>query len=214
MHIFFAILCPATIPVPTPLVPPLQNPTTPPTGPKVAKPKPVPKTAPAHIGDIRKLLNWTQDELSQKIGVSRPTIVNIEKDPTKMSKIIALALFTITFAELSIKATELETIDFSKWKVKESREELITSLITSGIINKSMFASLLKTIPVAGTALSLVITHLFSKSKLESANFGSGELKEAIEKTNNYIALEINKIFDLDTFDLVSFVNKIENTSE
>lgn len=93
-----------------------------------------------HLGcqlvEIRRLLNWTQDDLAKRVGVSRPVIVNIENDPEKMTKNIALAMFVNIKGELQIRKSKLSTIDFEQapTEVKKQIEQMGITSTTVRII--------------------------------------------------------------------------------
>jgi DNA-binding XRE family transcriptional regulator len=53
-----------------------------------------------HMSSIRSELAWTQEDLGQKIGISRLTIGNIEKNPKKMGKTVAISLFFVVKLEI------------------------------------------------------------------------------------------------------------------
>lgn len=54
-----------------------------------------------HIQNIRELYSWNQYEFALRLGVSRPTISNAERQPDRLSKTVALAMFLVAVAELN-----------------------------------------------------------------------------------------------------------------
>jgi len=112
----------------------------------------------SQTAEIRRLFNWTQDDLAKKLGVSRPTIVNMEKDPSKVTQPLVLALLLICLIELEERIKGLEEIDFDLWNTKDSRGTLLKQLDPWGLSNKtiSSFISSLTTLSGAFSSGSLV----------------------------------------------------------
>ena len=53
------------------------------------------------LSDFRDKFGWTQDELAKRSGISRATIINVEKDPGRLTKTMALAILFVFLAELT-----------------------------------------------------------------------------------------------------------------
>lgn len=106
---------------------------------------------------IRRIFNWTQDDLAKKLGVSRPTIVNLEKDPFKVTQPLVLSLLFVCLVELEERIEGLDEIDFSLWDTKESRGTLLKKVELWGLSNKtiSSFISSLTTLSRASSSESL-----------------------------------------------------------
>ena len=73
-----------------------------------------------NIPEIRNVMNLTQEELANMMGVSRPTIVKLEQDPSKLSKALAYALFgSVTF---EIKKKNKTDSKYRLFKIRQHRE--------------------------------------------------------------------------------------------
>ena len=87
--------------------------------------------------DIRQILNLTQEDLANLIGVSRPTIVKIEQDPSRLTRTVAYAFFISVSYELQKRKIEVEKIDPEKYKTPEAMDAFVNaikraSFLTSG----------------------------------------------------------------------------------
>ena len=170
------------------------------------------------LQEIRNIMNWSQVELSKKIGVSRPVLIKIQNDPSKMSKTIALAVFTATVGELLLKKQKIDNIDYSNWDIIEERIILIKEIIEAGINQKILtsFYVSCKSSPNTDTLklekdIRTLIT-LFSTPTLKSNRFRltSSEVKHIINEALDFIESQLCIYFDMDQLDIVSFIKKIE----
>ena len=65
------------------------------------------------LRQIRDLLGLTQMSLSEKTGISKPTLVGIEGNPSKLSRPYALALFVVITSEMDRRDTIANQADFA-----------------------------------------------------------------------------------------------------
>jgi DNA-binding XRE family transcriptional regulator len=162
-----------------------------------------------HLGcqlvEIRRILNWTQDDLAKRVGVSRPVVVNIEKDPGKMTKNVALALFVAIKGEIQIRKSKLSAINFelSPTEIKKQIGEI-------GITNKiaGTIAPLLGGLLIGGAA-GLVTGFLFKKvidDKLELQG-----VKPVVEKIVDGIESKLKEVLALKTFSEEELLKEIDN---
>lgn len=138
----------------------------------------------SQFSKIREIMDWTQEDLAIAVGVSRPVITNIEKSPEKLTKAIALALFTVVSGEYKKRCQEIETaINETIWTDENSvrktmketywgRKDLATIIITIGI-----------SMPVA-SLLGLAAYGIFA-----------GTLKKLISQTPKWVNLTKNDIY-------------------
>ena len=66
-----------------------------------------------NLKQIRELLGLTQVILAEKSGISKPTIVAIEGEPSRLSRAQALALLFVITSELDKRESAAKTIDYS-----------------------------------------------------------------------------------------------------
>lgn len=96
----------------------------------------------SQVFKMRDLLNLPQQTLAEKMGVSRPVIINIEKDPTNMTLTTLMALYVVVFGEIAMKRKSVKDLDYDLWDKSEKRESLIESIIKSGVDKKLISAAL------------------------------------------------------------------------
>lgn len=87
------------------------------------------------IAEIRLTLNLTQEELAKMMGVSRPTIVKLEQDHTKMTKALAFALFGAAAIEMKKRLKKLTTINPKDYKNIENIGILVENLKSSASLS-------------------------------------------------------------------------------
>jgi len=68
-----------------------------------------------NIKTVRMLLDWTQADLAKQTGLSRVTIVNIEREPWRMTRTSALAIFFVIFTEIMRRKQHLEKLSIPEY---------------------------------------------------------------------------------------------------
>ena len=187
----------------------------------------------SQVSRIRDILGFNQIQLAEKIGVSRPIISNIEQDPTKISRNVALALFAVSFGELGILKNEFINMNYDSWENDEHKEELINSIIDKGLTKKIIGTSLIGASAVAGvlgvlipvipalgvlggiTSAALIGTTLGifsnpSKAK-KYVNIKKEHIKLLVDSSLVQMESQLCNCFLLQKADLVEFINKIDN---
>lgn len=110
----------------------------------------------SNLSKIREILGWSQQELCNKVGISRPVISNIEKSPDKTTKMFALALYTVSFNEIECRKEFLNNLDYNAWI--NNTDHLLNDLNTNLNINKNYLNTAITTsslsLGIAGAALA------------------------------------------------------------
>lgn len=158
------------------------------------------------IPRIRQLLNWTQDDLARRTGISRSTIVAIENDPGKLLRYMAMAIFVAVSAELHTRKQTLAEIDWSKG---DFLSQLSTLGLNSRVVN-SIFPSVVGLIggAIEATAFRFV-PRIFSKST-PTQDIDAEKLKAYVETSILFIDRSILSIFGIELLDSAIFMKKIE----
>jgi DNA-binding XRE family transcriptional regulator len=182
----------------------------------------------AQISTIREIMQWTQEDLSNLLGISRPVLINIEKDPTKLSKTVAFALFTVTSSEFSkrkqLVIKEIEIVDFTdEFTAYESLKDVkwgekpLWPLIITGLGASLVFGPVLGPLAVAYSYLSggkNKDSVLFEEKNIsvpkKLPKESKTELKKSVIEVLDNKEKEVLKCFGLDSWDSGEFVRLIE----
>lgn len=156
----------------------------------------------SNLSDLRNTLSYTQEEFANLLGVSRPTIIKIEQDPTKMTKNFALALFTGVQAIIEENTYNLKSIDPTHYSTADSAIKLIAKVGSSApILSTGTLLTAIATIPVAGISGILLgatsfaaLSGFINKRKKKSKNPIEDEAKlmENVQKS-----IDLDKLKDL-----------------
>jgi DNA-binding XRE family transcriptional regulator len=92
--------------------------------------------------EIRKILNLTQEDLANKMGVSRPTIVKIEQDPSKLTKAISYAFFVCITYEINRRIREIGNIKPQDYANLENLDRFIAKLRATSYISGGALVTL------------------------------------------------------------------------
>lgn len=174
----------------------------------------------SQISKIRDLLNLTQQALAEKMGVSRPVIINIEKDPTNMSLTVLMALYVVAFGEIAIKRKEVENLNYDLWDKDEAREKLIENIIEAGVDKKLILTALATTSLAMATNYLLIpsaliggAVSLFSKpSRGKDENkIKKNDIKKLVLDSINLIEKDLCSCFNVQEPKLEYFLENIKN---
>lgn len=169
------------------------------------------------VGEIRKLLNWSQGDLARKMGVSRPTVLNIEKDPTKMSKTVALALVTVVIYEIGERMRHIERTNYAQWDNASRRETFLRDLKTYGGLSAAIIG-LIFSVPPKGLKLPALgmLTSLIAKPEmsLKQNELKSEDIKEIALESINALQTKLSEHFFVGTLNLAECVRMIEGDDE
>ncbi|OXS74244.1 helix-turn-helix domain-containing protein [Domibacillus enclensis] len=143
----------------------------------------------SNISNIRNCLSFTQEEFAQALGISRPTVIKIEQDPTKMTKNIALAMFVAVQAEIETNKQALDSMKTSDYANPEKAIKLISgvasgaTMVSSGALTVGIASLPLAGLIGLGTAMSTVgnVLNKLKKNK-KSEEESNEELKQLQKK--------------------------------
>ena len=153
------------------------------------------------VSEIRKILNLTQDDLAKMMGVSRPTIVKIEQDPSKLSKALAYALFGSVAVEFQKRIRKLDVISPDGYQKVDQLGGLMTDLqeatsISTTNLSKTVTLKMGQFIPGIGTLISTGLKVGFRGLKGASIGLLKESIKWDEEKAKRIIEIVRNHMQD------------------
>ena len=177
-----------------------------------------------NVTEVRKIFDITQDYLAEMMGVSRPTVVKIEKDPSKMTKALAFAYFCGVTIEINKRIDNVKNIKPSDYKSKKDLQNLsldIYRIVGSyATFNWIWNISTGKYLP--GIANFLLATYIKKQKKsnensivnsLKNIEWSEDKSEEVIKNLRNKLNDDLQKIielFYLDDLDINQFGREIE----
>lgn len=162
----------------------------------------------AQLPEIRRLLNWTQDDVANKTGISRATIVGFEKDPTKLHKYFALAIFSLILYELTTRRQTLKSINFSSPNLRNELDKLgfapklVSAIFPSVIIGAAAI--------IDRSAFSF-IPRFFGKTP-DTSNVDVEKLKQYVESSMQYVESKLIESLGLTKLDITCFIKLMEDS--
>ena len=113
----------------------------------------------SNMAEVRRVMNLTQEELSGLMGVSRPTVIKLEQDPSKMTKALGFALFGAVVIEMQARKRRVEKISPYEYRSAERIGSFVEDVReASGIsisgLGKIATVGLGKLVPGIGSLLS------------------------------------------------------------
>lgn len=187
-----------------------------------------------NFGEVRQLLNLTQEDLANRMGVSRPTIVKIEQDPSRLTKTLAFAFFVAVTYEMKSRIKKVKELDPKVYKspdkLKKFVEEIkITSWLPAGAIVTAATLGLgsLGLIPGIGAVIAATAGAAGIKNGLKSLrnkkdvpddvkqqiNWDEEKARRIIEEVQKKLLEDQKKVlrgFQLNALDIEQFVEKID----
>jgi transcriptional regulator with XRE-family HTH domain len=179
----------------------------------------------SNISEIRQILSLTQEELAKMMGVSRPTIVKLEQDPSKMTKALAFALFGATAIEMKKRLKSVKAINPKDYKDIEKIGVLAENLKSSAalsISNMGMVAArgLGTLIPGIGSVISSGLKNGWKSVKdsavsnlKENANWGEDKAEKIIDSVERKLHEDEKRLleyFKLTALDIELFGEAME----
>lgn len=171
----------------------------------------------SQLVEIRRLFDWKQEDLAKKIGISRPTIIGIEKDPSKMTRTVALALTMMILIEIERREEKLNELQFELWDDKKTRENLIKKISGTGLsasFNSSLLPGILTTVvgmAVGGLLISKLPSIFSNKVNVaESDTINSKNLKRIMEESLKQLKERLTYSLRVDTLSVKSIMNLFE----
>lgn len=186
----------------------------------------------SNVSEIRQILNLSQEELANKLGISRPTIVKLEQDPSRFTKTLALALFMVVSYEISKRIRNLSNINPKDYKDPENFDKLVKTLtlssaLSTGAITSAAVASLGRGMPKIGAIVAGISALYMLKSKKSKANesretptaenWNEEQGKKLITEIKNVLLADQNKLlkcFNLNSFSIEEFIKAIDTAEE
>ena len=173
----------------------------------------------SQLPEIRRLLNWTQDDVASKTGISRATIVGFEKDPSKLHKYFALAIFSFIVYEVTIRRQKLKSINFSSPNLREQLDKLGFAPKLVSAIFPSVIAGI---IGMGGAAIGSAIANrstfgfvprFFSKTS-DTSDVDAEKLKQYVESSIQYTEEKLIESLGLEKLDITYFVKLLEQSED
>jgi DNA-binding XRE family transcriptional regulator len=175
--------------------------------------------------EIRKILNLTQEDLANKMGLSRPTIVKIEQDPSKLTKTISFAFFVSVTYEINKRIREIGNIKPQDYANLENLDGFIARLGSSSYISGGALASLTTLVigPIVPEIRKMITKGIregwdsFKKDSLHPLNDGikwsADKPQKVIDAVQKKLLEDQKKIllcFQIHSLDIEEFVAKVE----
>jgi len=163
----------------------------------------------AQLPRLRSLLNWTQDDLARRVGISRPTLIAMEKDPERLTRPVAIAIFAVVQAEIRERGQRVGQIDF---RDAENAVAALTSIGLSAKVATAIFPAVLNAIGKVGKdaaerAAYGFIPRMFSKP---GTPVDAERLRTYVDASLRYISAEVEMIFGLPELDVVEFIRRMD----
>ena len=182
----------------------------------------------SNFPDIRQLLNLTQEDLANKMGVSRPTIVKIEQDPSRLTKTLAFAFFVSISYEIKKRIKEVKEINPSAYKSPDSLNTYIkvisgTSLLSAGTIAATATRNLGAVLPGIGVAIATAAGIKWGLKALkgnvkneveQKIKWDEEKAKKVLEEVQKKLLEDKTRLLsylELSSLDISQFVEKINN---
>jgi O-acetyl-ADP-ribose deacetylase (regulator of RNase III)/DNA-binding XRE family transcriptional regulator len=167
------------------------------------------------LAALREKLGWTQEELANRIGLSRANIVSLEQNPDRMGKNAALALYTAVFGELSIKRSQYESLDYDLWASDriEDRQALLKQVnsIAWGRKNTASVLAIGSTRDALAIKTALLLRLLNHPDSLpDSVNLDRDDIRMVLQRSLEYIESDICSYLGLERPDIGLYISSLE----
>lgn len=178
----------------------------------------------SNVAEVRQILNLTQEDLAHKMGVSRPTIVKLEQDPSRLTKTLAFAFFVAVSYEMKTRIKNVKNLDPKDYKSPEKLKSFIdaikvTSLLPIGTLATAATISLGGLIPgigaiIAGAgATAGILKSLKKKSSEAELKWDEEKAKKIIEEVQIKLIEDRKRVvrcFQLNALEIEQFVERID----
>lgn len=162
------------------------------------------------LPQIRDRLGMTQAALAEKSGISKPTIVAIEGDPSRLSRTHALALLFVIASDLAQRESTVKSIDYSD--VAKAAAALAAAGFTAKTFHLALGA--IAGALVMPTAVLAAIPLLFrgksSKKPDATENIDSSTLKKLANESIDVIRKEIQLMLGVKSLTIPDLMAEIE----
>lgn len=177
----------------------------------------------SNVAEIRQILNLTQEDLAHKMGVSRPTIVKLEQDPSRLTKTLAFAFFVAVSYEMKTRIKNVKNLDPKDYKNPEKLkifidEIKVTSLLPIGTLVTAATLSLGGLIPgigaiIAGAGAAGILKSMKKKLPEAELKWDEEKAKKIIEEVQNKLIEDQKRVvscFQLNALEIEQFVERIQ----
>lgn len=170
----------------------------------------------SNISEMRNILNITQEELANMMGVSRPTIIKIEQDPSKLTKALAFSLFCAVGISIKTRQKEIKAINPSDYSSTEKLGSFFDKVKSASLISATTLGVIVTvTMPVIGSLISLASASGFKsfKDNQKLKQWDAEKSKEILIKVEKKILEDERKLlelFKIDSFDVELFGEEIK----
>lgn len=172
-----------------------------------------------HLRELRELMNWKQEDLAKHVGISRPSLIAIEKDPARLDKTVALAIFSVVASEIAERREKLESLSFLDWSQPDQQASLIGTLGAIGLTGRflGLSAALFCTnaiIPGLGLTglLGAKLASYLSKPKTNvSPEISPEQLRAISQNSFNLLEEKVKICLCVETWDIREFRRKMES---
>ncbi|WP_214712016.1 helix-turn-helix transcriptional regulator [Exiguobacterium sp. s55] len=155
-----------------------------------------------HLPEIRNQFSLTQEEFSSLLGISRPTLIKIEQDPTRLTKTIAMTLYVAVQYLIEKDKVMLNNLKPENFEKVDSVPQLLQTIASTTSISSSSILG--GTIGVlGGKVLSNVsmssIGSFLGKIKKKSTSEDSGALEHSSLKNELLKSIDfeaLSKVWD------------------
>ena len=187
----------------------------------------------SQITEIRQILEISQVDLANMMGVSRPTVVKLEQDPSKLNIALAYALFGSVAYRTFKRIKETENIDPSEYQESKKMFDFLEVIGKySGVdvsslkrLTSNAFIALSKKVPTISISSVSLIWNAFNRGKVKKESVSSAEevgkeMNWSLEAAKIMKEVTLNKlysdhetllsIFNLKEFSIIAFNEEIE----
>lgn len=120
-----------------------------------------------NLPKTRQELGWTQADLAKRTGISRPVVVAVEKDPSKMTKTYALAIFMVVYMELTRRTDKLNALALSLTENPRNLPSVLKEMSEYGLTFPRLKSAIIRLIRHTGIFLERKLRDKSSMSEVE-----------------------------------------------
>lgn len=178
----------------------------------------------SNISEVRQILNLTQEELAIKMGISRPTIVKLEQDPSKLTKIWAFAFFVAVSHEMQKRTNSINNLNPKDYKNIESVGNFVDAVKKASMLSSGSLVTigaLVGGLTPLGSGIGKIIATVGAiglvkslKNKVsDEVTWDEEKAQKIIEGIKKKLLEDQNKVlncFQLTSFDTFQFVSRVE----
>lgn len=122
-----------------------------------------------HLPEIRNQFSLTQEEFSLLLGMSRPTLIKIEQDPTRLTKTIAMTLYVAVQYLIEKDKVVLNNLNPNNFEKVDSVPQLLQIITSKTSISPSS---------ILGGTISVLGSKVLSNVSMSSIGSFLGKIKK------------------------------------